>query len=154
MHQIYEDEGKYNISYQLPKIMISALSATIVLRIMLETLILTDRDVLKVKHQTTKNKAEQMKEKVLKCINIKYIIFFVVNFILLILFWFYLTCFSDTYANTQVYLIENTFIAFAISFCYPFIWNIFPSVIRMSSLSNKKPDKECLFSFSKILQVV
>ena len=83
MHQIYKDEGKYNISYQFPKILISALSATVALRIMLETLILTDRDILKVKHSKTKIIAEQMKAKVLKCINIKFAIFFVINFILL-----------------------------------------------------------------------
>ena len=70
MHQIYEDGGKYNISYQFPKIIISAVSATVALRIMLETLILTDRDILKVKHSTTKVIAEQMKAKVLKCNNI------------------------------------------------------------------------------------
>ena len=121
---------------------------------MLEFLILTARDVLKVKNQITKLKAEEMRTKVLKCINIKYAIFFVVNFILLILFWFYLTCFSDTYANTQVYLIENTFIAFAISLCYPFIWNIFPSILRMTALNNHKPDKQCLYTSSKILQVI
>ena len=88
MHQIYEDEGAYNISFQLPKILISALASTIILRIMLETLILTDRDVLKVKHQMTKQTAEIMKKQVIKCINIKFGIFFILNFILLILFWF------------------------------------------------------------------
>ena len=154
MHQIYEDEGKYNISYQFPKILITALSSIIVLRIMLESLILTDRNVLQVKHQISKFQAEKMKKEVLKCINIKFAIFFVLNFLLLILFWFYLTCFNDTYENTQIYLIENTFIAFAISLFYPFIWNIFPSVIRLSSLDDKNPNKECLYSFSKILQLV
>ena len=154
MHQIYQDEGKYNISYQFPKILITALSSIVILRIMLECLILTDRNVLKVKHQILKSQAEQMKKKVLKCINIKFLIFFVFNFFLLILFWFYLTCFNDTYENTQVYLIENTFFAFAISLFYPFIWNIFPSVLRISALDTKEPDKECLYSFSKILQIV
>ena len=50
MHQIYEDEGKYNFSYQLPKILISALCSTIILRLMLEFLILTDKSILKVKN--------------------------------------------------------------------------------------------------------
>ena len=105
MHQIYLDGGKYNISYQLPKILISAACSTVFLRLILETLILTDRNVLQVKHQMTKSKAEQMKIKVLKCINIKFAIFFLVNFFLLVLFWFYLTCLNDTYENTQIYLL-------------------------------------------------
>ena len=154
MHQIYIDGGKYNISYQLPKILISAACSTVFLRLILETLILTDRNVLQVKHQITKSQAEQMKSRVLKCINIKFAIFFVFNFFLLVLFWFYLTCLNDTYENTQIYLIENTFIAFGISFCYPFIWNIFPSIFRACSLTRRKPNKGCLYSFSKILQLI
>ena len=51
MHQIYEDKGKYNFTYQLPKILISTVSSTVILRIMLETLILIDKNILQVKHQ-------------------------------------------------------------------------------------------------------
>ena len=86
--------------------------------------------------------------------NIKFAIFFVVNFILLILFWFYLTCLNDTYENTQIYLIENTFIAFDFSLCYPFIWNIFPSLLRICALDGKKTNKGCLYSVSKFLQLI
>ena len=154
MHQIYQDEGKYNISYQIPKILISAVASIVILRIMLETLILTDRNVLEVKRQLTKNQAETMKLHLLKCINIKYTIFFVINFLLLILFWFYLTCLNDTYENTQIYLIENTFISFGISLFYPFIWNIIPSLLRNSVLDRQKQDRQCIYSFSKFCQLI
>ena len=154
MHQIYLDEGKYNISYQLPNILISAASSTVILRIMLEIFILTDRNVLQVKRQTTKNRAEKMKLQALKCIKIKFAFFFLINFIVLSLFWFYLTCLNGTYENTQLYLIESTLIAFAFSFGYPFIWNIFPSTLRICSLSGRNPNKGCLFYFSKFLQLI
>ena len=154
MHQIYQDEGKYNISYQIPKILISAVSSTAFLRIMLETLILTDRNVLKVKRQPTRQLAESMRLRVLKCINIKFAIFFIINFILLVLFWFYLTCLTDTYENTQIYIIENTFIGFGISLFYPFIWNIIPSLLRMMALDTKNGDRKCLYMVSKICQFI
>ena len=32
MHQIYEDEGKYNFEYQLTYIIISAVASTLVIR--------------------------------------------------------------------------------------------------------------------------
>ena len=136
----------------MPFILISAVASTVLLRIMLEALILTDRNILQVKHQLTRTQAEAVKISVLKCLNIKYAIFFIVNFILLILFWFYLTCLNDTYENTQIYLIENTFISFGISFAYPFIWNIIPSVFRSLALDTKKPDRECVYTVSKICQ--
>ena len=121
---------------------------------MLETLILTDRDILKVKHSTTKVIAEQMKTKVLKCINIKFAIFFVINFILLILFWFYLTCFNGVYENTQIYLFENTFISFGISLFFPIFWNIIPSILRTQALNTKKPDRQCIYSCKKVCQLI
>ena len=154
MHQIYEDEGKYNFSYQFPKILISAISSTIILRIILQTLVLTDKSILQVKYQPTRDLALDMKIRILKCINIKYAVFFILNFILLVLFWFYLTCFNAKYANTQVYLIENTFISFGISLVYPFIINIIPACLRISSLEDKSKVKSCLYSASQIMQLI
>ena len=97
MLQIYEDKGKYNISYQMPNIILSALFSNILLRLMLETLILTDRSVLYVKQQYIRQSAEIEKGKILKCVNVKFTIFFILNFILLILFWFYLVSFTGIY---------------------------------------------------------
>ena len=154
MHQIYEDEGKYNFSYQLPKISISALCSTAVLRIMLETLVLTDKNVLIIRLQKTEQEAILMKHQVLKCVNIKFILFFVINFLLLMLFWAYLTCWNGKYENTQVYLIENTLISFGLSFVYPFVINIIPSALRMMSLDKKNPNKECIYATSKVIQLL
>ena len=154
MHKILEDNGSYNISYQFPKILISSIASIVLMRIMLETLVLTERNVLEVKRQKTKELAENMKLKVLKCIKIKFAIFFVLNFFLLILFWFYLTCFNGVYENTQIYLIENTFISFGINIIYPFFWNIIPSLLRIYSLGSKKDDRKCIYSASKICQLI
>ena len=154
LHQIILDKGEYNFSYQLPKIIISSASSIAILRIILVTLILTDRNVLEVKHQPTKKLAENMKIKVLKCINIKFAIFFVFNFLLLVLFWFYMICLCDTYENTQICLIENTFIALGFSLIYPFIWNIIPSILRMFSLDTENHNRQCIYSLSKILQLI
>ena len=121
---------------------------------MLETLILTDRNVLEVKRQSTKSQAKKMKLHLLKCINIKYTIFFVINLILLLLFLFYLTCLNYTYENTQIYLIGNTFISFGISLFYPFIWNIIPVLLRSSALDKQKKDRQCIYSFSKFCQLI
>ena len=74
MHKIYEDGGGYNISYHFPKIFISTIASILFLRIMLETLILNDRNVLEIKHQATKAQALEMKLQVLKCTNIKYML--------------------------------------------------------------------------------
>ena len=154
MHQIYEDKGKYNFEYQLPKILYSALFSSLILRIILKTLVLTDKDILQVKLQQTKEMAIKMKKEKLKCMKIKFSIFFILNFILLGLFWYYLTAFNAIYKNTQIYLILNTVISFGFSLFYPFIINILPTIFRTCSLDASNKDKEYLYNFSKITQIM
>ena len=119
---------------------------------MLQALVLTDDNILQIKYQPTKKLALQKKLIVLKCINVKFAIFFILNFVLLILFGFYLTCFNGIYENTQIYLIKNTCISFGFSLLYPFIIYIFPSIFRIISLDAKSKNKNCLFGTSRILQ--
>ena len=154
MHQIYEDEGKFNFEYQLPYIIYSTIISNLILRLMLQFLVLTDKDVFKVKLQNNRIMAIQEKKNRLKCMKIKFTIFFILNFILLILFWYYLTCFNAIYQNTQIYLIENTFISFGISLFYPFIINIIPMMIRMCSIHSKKKEQEFFYKVSQIVQII
>ena len=140
MHKIYEDEGKYNIIYQFPYITYSAIISTIILRIILSTLVLTEKNILEVKNEPTKLLAEEKKKKVLKCMIIKFSIYFVLNLILLIAFWYYVTCFNALYENTQIDLIINSVISFALSCIYPFVINIIPACLRMDSLRDNKKE--------------
>jgi len=81
-------------------------------------------------------------------------IFFILNFVLLVLFWYYLTCFNAVYRNTQIYLIENTFISFGFSLFYPLIINIIPMIIRMCSIHSKNKNQRYTYIVSQILQVI
>ena len=139
MHQIYKDGGKYNIIFQFPYITYSAIISTVILRIILSTLVLTEKSILEVKNQKTRLEAINKKKKVLKYVIIKFSIFFILNLILLILFWYYLTCFNALYANTQVDLIINTIISFALSLVYPFVISLLPTFFRMDTLGQKEP---------------
>ena len=85
---------------------------------------------------------------------IKFFLFFILNFILLGLFWYYLTCFNAIYKNTQIYLIENTFISFGFSLVYPFIINILPTIIRMCSINSTDKNQEYFYKFSNIIQIL
>ena len=154
MHQIYEDEGKFNLGYQIPYILFSMIISNLIMRLMLHFLVLTDKDILQVKLQPNKKAAINMKPKKLKCMKKKFAIFFILNFILLILFWYYLTSFNGIYQNTQTYLIENTFISFGLSLIYPFIINIIPVVIRMSAIHSSNKDQQYFYKVSQILQII
>ena len=154
LHQIYEDEGKFNMAYQTPKIILSAIISTFILRLILQFLVLTDKDIVTVKNQPTQNLAINMKEQKLKYMKVKFTFFFILNFILLGLFWYYLTCFNAVYKNTQIYLIENTFISFGFSLFYPFIINIFPTIIRMCSIHSSNKNQAYCYKISQIVQII
>ena len=154
MHQIYEDKGNFNFKYQISYILYSAIISTFILRLMLQVLVLTDKDILQVKLQKTKNMAINMKKNRLKYMKIKFCIFFVLNFILLGLFWYYVTSFNAIYENTQLYLIKNTLISFGFSLFYPFVINIIPMMFRMFAIHSPNKNKDVLYKVSRIIQVI
>ena len=70
MHQILEDKGSFNFSYQMKFILFAAIISTICLRIFL-LLIKTEKEIVTIKNEQNKNVISIQKEKIIKCINIK-----------------------------------------------------------------------------------
>ena len=89
---------------------------------------------------------------IIRILKIKFALFFVINFILLVLFWFYLACFCAVYKNTQIHLINDTLISFGTSMIYPFGIYLIPGIFRTISLKHK--NKKCMYNFSKIVEIV
>ena len=100
-------------------------------------------------------KAYEKENKVKKSLVIKYICFYVFGSLLLMFFWYYISSFGAVFQNTQLYLMKNALISFSFTLVYPFFINLAPGVFRIISLNNgKKNNKECLFKFSKYLQII
>ena len=85
---------------------------------------------------------------------VKFFLFFLIDYFLLLLFWYYLSCFCAVYKNTQVHLIKDTLISFGLSLIYPLLLYLLPGVFRIISLRAKKANRECLYKLSKILQLI
>ena len=62
--------------------------------------------------------------------------------------------FGVIYKNTQYHLLKDTLISFGLSLFYPFITCLLPGLFRISSLSNPKKKRECLYNFSKIFLLI
>ena len=149
MHKIYIDEGKYNIIYQISNILFSTLISSII-STFLKFLSLSERNIIEIKNNNNLEKNSKSP----KCINIKFILFFVLNFFLLLLFWYYVSCFCAVYRNTQYHLIKDTLITFGLSLLYPIGLCLLPGIFRIPSLRAAKKDKNCLYRFSNIIQNV
>jgi len=149
MHRIYEDGGNFNMIYQIPQIIYSTLISSVV-NTLLRSLSLSEKNILNIKNEQNRN--EKVIKNLLKCLQIKFICFFICDLLLLILFWFYLSCFCAININTQIHLIKDTLISFFVSLLYPFGLYLIPGICRLPALRAKNRNKETLYKFSKIIQ--
>ena len=141
LDNIFVGEGKYDPMILTPNAVYSAMVTTVLIKLIVDFLVLTEKKVLQIKNETTEEKANEEKKHLMKITCIKLSAFFFINIALLIFFWFYLTCFNAVYPNTQIFLVINTAISFVISNIFPFIYFIIPAFIKNDILSNKNIKK-------------
>ena len=153
MHKIYEDQGNYNFIYQLPQIIYSSIISAI-LHILLKLLALSEGDILNFKKIKEKENLDEKVTNLKSKLNIKFILYFIISSIFLLCFWYYLSMFCAIYRNTQIHLIKDTLISYALSLLYPFSINFLPGFFRMPALSNPTKAKKILYNLSKILQLI
>ena len=150
MHEIYIDKGVFNFSFILPQILYSIIICAI-FNVLLKRLYLSQRNILDIKYEKNKDILNARVINVMNCLQIKFICFFFINTILLLFFWYYLSCFCIVYKNTQIYLFKVIIISYIFSLIYPFVIFLFPGIFRISSLN--EPGK-CIYIISKIFQVL
>ena len=153
MHRIYEDQGSFNIIYQLPQIIYSSLISG-VLNILLNFLALSESNILKLKKNKEKKNLNKRITELNNKLSIKFILYFILSFILLLLFWYYLCMFCAIYRNTQKHLIKDTLISFGLSLVYPFGIYLIPGIFRIPSLSNPLKKRKCLYNISQLFQMI
>ena len=152
IHKIYEDSGDYDFIYNIPQIVYSTIISSFI-NIIINFFSLSESQILQMKKSSNKIKYKESFIKLLSCLKIKFSCFFIISLLLLIVFWYYISCFCAVYKNTQLYLIQDTLISYFLSLLYPFGINLFPGLFRIPSLKDSNKNKECMFKFSKIIQV-
>ena len=150
MNKIYEDNGSFNFLFQLPQIIYSALISSVICLI-INYLALSQNDIVELKKE--KYNINQKASSTLKCLIIKFFIFFILSFLFLIFFWYYISCFSAIYKNTQEHLIKDAIYSFIFSLLYPLLLYFLPGIFRITSLRAKNKNRQILYIFSQILQI-
>ena len=153
MNKIYIDNGSYNFLYQIPQIIYSSLVSTVI-SLILKKLSLSERDILLIKKEKNVKLLQKKGLEIKKCLKIQFIIFYIISFLLIFFFWYFISCFCAVYKNTQIPLIKDTLISFAMSMLYPFIIYFLPGMFRIPSLRSKTRDKSCLYGFGKLLSLI
>ena len=153
MHKIYEDQGSFNLVYQLPQIVYSSL-ISFVLNLLLKLLALSEGNILSFKEKKEKRDLEKREKDLKKILDIKFILYFILSTILLLFLWYYLSMFCAIYKKTQYHLIKDTLISFGFSLLYPFGIYLLPGIFRIPSLSDPKNKRNYLYSISKLFQLL
>ena len=153
MHKIHEDKGKFNIIYQIPQILYSTIISSII-NMILKKLSLSEKNIIALKQENDINKMKNYSKKIKRCINIKFIIYFFLNALFLLFFWYFITCFCAVYRNTQIILIKDTLFSFALSMLYPFGLNLLPGILRIPALRSENKDKKNLYKVSLIVALI
>ena len=147
MHNLYVNNGGFDILYHLSQIIYSSVISALVNTI-LRTLSLSENNILKLKREKIVSNAIEKSKRIEKCLNVKMIIFYISSILLMGFFWYYVACFCAVYKNTQKILIEDTLISFAISMLYPIGLNLIPGIFRIPALREPNKNKKCLYKFS------
>jgi len=150
IHKIYKEEGIYNFIYLIPFILYSFIISHFIF-IIVKYFSLSEKNICEVRYICIR-KSDNSIYKVKRCITIKYICFYILGLLFLLLFWLSLASFGAVYQNTQVFLIKNTLISFVFSLIYPFIINFIPCFFRIYSL--KKSNRECIYKINNIIQLI
>ena len=116
---------------------------------LIKFIFLSERNISKIRKQTSLSMASEVSDKVQNHLVIKYTVFFISGIIFLGFFWILLSSFGAVYQNTQMFIFKNALISFAFTIIYPLFINIFPCIFRIFSLNSKN---EYMFALSKFLQ--
>ena len=154
MHKIYEDKGKFDFLYQMPQILYSTIISKVI-DSLIRKFALSQDNIVELKNQKGSIDLKKIKSKILRILKIKFILFFTSAFIILILFWYYITCFCGIYVNTQIHLIKDSGSSLLLSLFIPFALYLIPGIFRIIALkmgTNKKKSKKFLYDFSLFLE--
>ena len=150
LHKIYVDSGYFNILYQFPQIFYSAMISGVI-NVVVKGLALTEKNIIELKQFKDSAKIENKIKDTNSLLIKKFIIYFILGFLLLIFFIYYIACFCAIYENTQIHLIKDTLISWGLGFVYPLFIFLMPGIFRILALRKKR---RCIYQLSKLLQLI
>ena len=152
MHNVYENKGLFDVSYQLPLIIYSSF-ISMFLGSLVQMLGLSNDAIIDFKQSKEINNINERGEKIIKKIKIKFIFYFILSFLLLFCFCYYISMFDAVYRNTQFLLLEDTLIGFGLSLVTPFVLYLIPGMFRIPALRAPQ-NKRYLYNFSKLFTIL
>ena len=148
MHKLFLNYGKYNFIQQIPEITYSTI-ISLLIEILLYFLSMTDKYFYLLKSSFVKGDKNEIR-KLIKCIKVKLIIFFIFIFIFFVIYCYIISVFCGVYRNTQIAFIKDSALSFVVCLIYPLVLYLISASLRFFALKCKKKSCKCLYKFSFI----
>ena len=153
MHNYFKNNGAFDFLYEIPPIIYSTVISSII-NMILKLLSLSEKSILIIKNEKNEIKSIQKAKATKICIIIKFAIFYIFGVLLFSFFWYFISCFCGVYINTQIILIKDTFLTFALSMIYPLGLNLVPGFFRILALRAENKNKEFLYHLSGLISII
>ena len=149
MHKLFINYGKYDFFQQIPQITYSTIISQLI-EIFLCFLSLTDKHIYQIKYCLENKKFEKI-SKIIKCMNIKLIFFYVFTFVVFGMYWYIISVFCGVFRNTQKAFIKDSAVSFSICLAYPFVFYLISAIFRIYSLRSSKKNRKYLYKLSYMI---
>ena len=120
----------------------------------MKLLALSNDGIIKLKQNKEAKDVDERGSKLKNKLKIKFFLYFIISFLFLLFFWYYISMFGAIYRNTQIHLLKDTLLSFALYLTYHFGIFLLPAIFRITALSSEKKNRKCLYNFSKLLQII
>ena len=151
MHKIYESKGDFDLETQIPIAVYSTI-ISMILNYPLDFLALSNDAILNFKEEKTNFEIMKKAKVLINKLCIKFVLYFIFSFLLLLFIWYYISMFCVIYKNTQWHLLKDNLMSFVLSIIMPFLIYLLPGIFRIPALSVKNKNREYLYKFSKFIQ--
>ena len=138
--QFYSEEDNsflYLLKNELSRVVYASM-ITIVVEFMIDCLFSSkSRIEILIKREKDQNVFREEIMTIMKTMKIKYIVFLVVNFILMLMFWYYCCAFCNCYPNTAMNWLISSFFTWGIILLFPFLLCLVIAILRYLGLKYK-----------------
>lgn len=143
----YKNGGTLDFLLSIPKSLYS-FAIGFVIGFMLQWLSSSKSNLITLmKHEKNKFEFKRMSQAILRKLRHKLVFYFIINFILMMFFWYYVTAFCAVYHSTQISWLTGGLTSFGISLLIPFLICIIFASMRILSLRYKKRTLYLLVKF-------
>ena len=153
IYEINQENGSYNLSTQISKILYSAIISAFI-NFLVEILALSHNDIIKLRYNKDIGNALKEEPKLIKKLKIKYILYFIMAIFFNILFFYYITAFCAVYSIIQIHMISDSLMSFLLSTSYSIVLSMISSIIRVSSLKKENKYRHLFYIISWIISLI